>query len=134
MRAPFPMRAFFPITHGASIVTPRTSVLLSIQIPLPARRPGSAKFTRPSSMSRCARPVKLGQLSQIDVGQSVAGHHQEGPAVQRGADLFDAAGGAEQRGFMGIRDPDAEVAAVLKMVLDQLRMAVEIENQLGDAV
>ena len=71
--------------------------------------------------------------AEVDVGERVAGDHQEGVAEEPGG-VADPAGGAEQLLLAAVGEVDPEARAVAEVALDQLREPVQVGDRLGEAV
>jgi hypothetical protein len=77
--------------------------------------------------------VEVAHRRQVDVGEGVAGDHQEGVAEEIGG-LADAPGGSQQLLLEAVGQLDPEFRAVAEVVADQLRKPVQVGDRLGEAV
>ncbi|WP_240469128.1 hypothetical protein [Streptomyces sp. OM5714] len=63
--------------------------------------------------------VEIDQVSEVEVGQGVAGNNEEGIVLQRLLGVLDAPGGTEWLLLVGIGELHSELFAVTEVVLDQ---------------
>ena len=77
--------------------------------------------------------VELAHRGQVDVGERVAGDHQEGVAEEVGG-VADAARGPEQTVLAAVGELDSAGRPVAEVPLDQLREPVQVGDRLDEAV
>ena len=71
---------------------------------------------------------------QVDVGERVGGHHQEGLVAEELGDVADAARRAQQLVLVAVGELDPERRAVAEAVADGVREPVQVGDHLAEAV
>jgi hypothetical protein len=79
------------------------------------------------------RLVAIHQGRQVDVGQDIPIQDEEGPVEEPGQSS-GRPGRAEQPLLIGVGERDPEAVAVPEIVEDRLRLVVQIDRDLGDAM
>ncbi len=71
---------------------------------------------------------------QVDVGERVGSHHQEGLVAEELGDVADAAGRAQQLVLVAVGELGSERRAVTEAVADGVREPVQVGDHLAEAV
>ena len=108
-------------------------------------RPAESVITTPNSLTsetRLTASVAMPSLAvvggaqrgEVDVGEGVGGHHQEGLVAEEVGDVPDAPCSAQQLLLVAVGEVDPQSRAVAEAIADRVREPVQVGDHRAEAV